>query len=110
MIINHGGKSYDTSNGEENFHEGSLADPNAEDRSKLDRWADDGAEPRSPASILKAVATRVATRIVALRGLVRVKEPDKPLAPRRVEAPAKKPDVSPEEAKKAYYRNAWENT
>ena len=64
MIINHGGKSYDTSNGEENYHQDSLADPNAEDRSGLDRWSDDGAEPRSPRSILKAVATRVTTRML----------------------------------------------
>ena len=106
MIINHGGKSYDTSNGEENYHEGSLADPNAEDRSNLDRWADDGAEPRSPASVLKAVAKRVG----ALRHLVRGKEVTKPAAPRRVEPPAHSPEVTAAAAKEACYRNAWENT
>jgi len=102
MIVNHGGKSYDTSNGEENYHKGSLADSNGEDRSNLDRWADDGAEPRRPVSILKAVVTRV----VALRRLVHAREP----APRPVESSAREPKVSPASAKEAYYRNAWENT
>ena len=78
MIVNHCGKSYDTSNGEENYDEGSIADPNAEDRSGLDRWADDGAEPRSPASILKTDTRRVTIRILTLQCLVGVKEIAKP--------------------------------
>ena len=106
MIINHGGKSYDTSNGEENYHEGSLADPNAEDRSNLDRWADDGAESRSPVSILKTVARRVG----GLRHLVRRMEVTEPVAPRRIKPPAESPEVTAAAAKEAYYRNAWENT
>ena len=105
MIINHGGKSYDTSNGEESYHKGSLADPKAEDRSNLDRWADDGAEPRSRASILKAVSTRIG----ALRHMVRGKVA-KAAAPRRVEPRAHDPGVTAAAAKEAYYRNAWENT
>ena len=110
MIINHGGKSYDTSNGEENYHQQSLADPKAEDRSGLDRWADDGAQPRSPSSILKAVATRVTTRIVALRSLTRSKEPDKAVGPRPVVSRKYDPKATAAAASEAYYRNAWENT
>jgi len=110
MIINHGGKSYDTSNGEESYHQDSLADPNAEDRSGLDRWSDDGAEPRSPRSILKAVATRVTTRIVALRCLVRSKEPAKAVEPRPAQSSKPDPKPTAAAASEAYYRNAWENT
>ena len=110
MIINHGGKSYDTSNGEESYHQQSLADPNAEDRSGLDRWADDGAQPRSPRSIVKSVATRVTTRIVALRSLMRSKEPAKAVEPRPVESSTPDPQPTAAAASDAYYRNAWENT
>ena len=110
MIINHGGKSYDTSNGEENYHEKSLADPNTEDRSGLDHWADDGAQPRSSGSILKAVATRVTTRIVELRCLVHFKEPTKAVEPRPVESRKDDPKATAAAAREAYYRNAWENT
>ena len=115
MIVAYDGKSYDTADGQEQPHAGSSRTPRQEDRAGLDRWADDGASGRSPATVLRNLVRRLKETGGPIRRepATRKVENQSKLAsavdaPRR--APVKRSAQSAAAAKDAYYRNAWENT
>lgn len=118
MIFNYDGKSYDTADGQEQPHAESARKPAKTERLDIDRWSDDGASGRSPASVLKGIIRR-ATAIGRLRrnataAAVRSESTSAP--PRTQSQPASSPGDahSPASAAaerlRAFYTNSWENT
>ena len=126
MIVKHGGKSYDTSNGEEQLDRKTLVDPGAGDSATADRWADDGAAPRRPFKPRNRVAREasrvkgMAARLMAVRRFLQIAYVGKVGEPlQTVAAGVPKAGVESSEGamrrlaaarKEEYYRNAWEHT
>ena len=115
MIVAYDGKSDDTADGQEQPHAGSSPAPREEDRAGLDRWADDGASGRSPATVLWNLVRRLKeTGGLILREPVTRKVENKSKSAPAIDAPRRTPNKrsaqSAAAAKDAYYRNAWENT
>jgi len=119
MIFNYDGKSYDTADGQEQPDGESARKPAETERLEIDRWSDDGALGRSPASILKGLVRRV-TGVRRLRNhapaATNSSTRDASATPEaRVQTASDSgnvasPSRSAAERRRAFYRNPWENT
>lgn len=120
MIVAFDGKSFDTVDGQEQPHAGSSRVPCEEDRSGLDRWADDGAAGRSPATVLKDIVRRLKEGGGLLRKQPLPRQVEKkikstrpieyPVQPQPRQTAVKSVRQAAAKAQEEYYRNAWENT
>jgi len=114
MIVAYHGKSDDTADGQEQPHAGSPRIPREEKRAGLDRWADDGASGRSPATALRTLVRRLKAGGPILRKPSTRKAENNSKSATAIEAPRRTPikrsAQSAATARDAYYRNAWENT
>lgn len=118
MIFNYDGKSYDTADGQEQPHAESARKPAETERLDIDRWSDDGASGRSPASVLKDMIRR-ATGVGRLRrnATAAAVQSEVTSAPSRTPSkPTSSPGDGPSpgsaaaERLRAFYTNSWENT
>jgi hypothetical protein len=120
MTQSSGGKTYDTSDGSEQPHASSTR--SAVNVHPADRWADDGAPPRSVPAETGGTRRKPPWSILSLPllgGLLRLKQAIHPAAPSAAE-PTDRQDgrvgttlvrgAAQAAALKEYYRNAWEHT